>query len=116
MENFNKKIQQQFEKMCATGKLFRSSVTGQEVWNTYLSGFKSLGVFRDPNSNEYNCNHCNNFIRRGTRANAERNAMTRAAADERGGEWRPDRRDGRTRAGGKRRSRIMKSREPHTLR
>jgi len=64
MENFNKKIQQQFEKMCATGKLFRSSMTGQEVWNTYLSGFKSPGIFRDPNSNEYNCNHCNNFIRR----------------------------------------------------
>ena len=30
MIELNKKIQAQFDKMCATGKLFRSSLLGQE--------------------------------------------------------------------------------------
>jgi len=57
-------LQAQFDKMCATGKLFRSKVTGQEVWDTYLASFSNPGIWRDPSSNEYNCNFCNNFIRR----------------------------------------------------
>ena len=39
MENVNKLIQAQFDKMCATGKLFRSSITGQQVWETYIKSF-----------------------------------------------------------------------------
>lgn len=52
MIEFNKLIQAQFSKMCATGKLFRSSVTGQQVWDMYLNGFtpEHNPIFRDPNS------------------------------------------------------------------
>jgi hypothetical protein len=59
-------IQAQFDKMCATGKLFRSSLTGQEVWDLYINGFtpKYNPVFRDPTSTTHNCNLCKNFIRR----------------------------------------------------
>ncbi len=66
MIDFSKKIQSQFEKMCATGKLFRSSLTGQQVWELYINGFeeKHNPIFRDPDSSTHNCNLCNNFIRR----------------------------------------------------
>lgn len=66
MTEFNKVIQVQFNKMCATGKLFKSSLTGQQVWNLYLSSFtkEQDPIFRDPNSSVHNCKLCNNFIRR----------------------------------------------------
>lgn len=66
MEVFNRKIQEQFLEMCKTGKLFRSSISGQEVWDLYLSSFSREDdpVFRDPESTVHSCNHCNNFIRR----------------------------------------------------
>ena len=64
MENFNKLIQAQFNKMCKTGKLFRSKVTGQEVWDKYLGSFEDDPIFRDPESSSHNCNLCKNFIRR----------------------------------------------------
>ena len=66
MIEFNKQIQAQFDKMCASGKLFRSSITGQQVWELYLKNFKKEHnpVFRDPASTLHNCNLCNNFIRR----------------------------------------------------
>jgi hypothetical protein len=66
MVEFNKLIQAQFDKMCATGKLFRSSVTGQRVWELYINGFekKYNPIFRDPESSVNNCNLCKNFIRR----------------------------------------------------
>ena len=66
MKKINLLIQAQFEKMEATGKLFRSSISGQRVWETYINGFKPEDnpVFRDPNSTTHNCNLCNNFIRR----------------------------------------------------
>jgi len=66
MQKFTKQIQAQFEKMCATGKLFRSSVSGQKVWEVYLESFspENNPIFRDPNSTTHNCNLCNNFIRR----------------------------------------------------
>jgi len=65
-KQFNEAIQKQFLVLCATGKLFRSSVTGQEVWDTYLGAFKPENnpVFRDPESSEHNCNNDKNFIRR----------------------------------------------------
>lgn len=60
------KMQEQFAKMCATGKLFKSKMTGREVWNMYLDSFLDGNdpIFRDPESTSHNCNHCNNFIRR----------------------------------------------------
>jgi hypothetical protein len=63
---FTKLIQAQFDKMCATGKLFRSSLTGQQVWDLYINGFekKHNPIFRDPESSTHNCNFCKNFIRR----------------------------------------------------
>lgn len=66
MKNFNLLIQEQFNEMCATGKLFRSTVSGSTIWKTYLDSFtqEQNPVFRDPQSSTYNCNHCHNFIRR----------------------------------------------------
>jgi hypothetical protein len=66
MENLKKKLQAQFDKMCATGKLFRSEITGQSVWDLYIMSFPPEfdPVFRDPNSSTHSCNLCNNFIRR----------------------------------------------------
>ena len=66
MKNFNKKIQDRFAEMQATGKLFRVELTGNQVWDLYLSSFPGEydPKFRDPNSSTHNCNHCKNFIRR----------------------------------------------------
>ncbi len=66
MKEFTRLIQAQFDKMCATGKLFRSSLSGQEVWDLYIKGFlpKYNPIFRDPDSSTHNCNLCKNFIRR----------------------------------------------------
>jgi len=66
MEKLNKKIQSQFDIMCQTGKLFRVEMSGQQIWDLYLSSFKKENdpIFRDPKSSTHNCNHCKNFIRR----------------------------------------------------
>ena len=65
-KELNQKIQAQFIKMCETGKLFRSELTGQQVWDLYLEGFtpEQNPVFRDPNSSTHNCNNDKHFIRR----------------------------------------------------
>ena len=64
-QQFNTLIQQQFESMQAF-KLFRLNVSGQEIWDQYLKGFKPEQdpVFRDPNSSTHTCNNDMNFIRR----------------------------------------------------
>jgi hypothetical protein len=66
MIELNKQLAIQFEKMCATGKLFRSEITGQQIWDLYISSFpkEQNPIFRDPNSSQHNCNLCNNFLRR----------------------------------------------------
>lgn len=64
MQELKNLMQQQLEKMAATGKLFRSKITGKEVWDLYLSSFEDDPVFRDPESSTHNCNLCGNFIRR----------------------------------------------------
>lgn len=64
MVEFNRRIQEQFVKMCNTGKLFRVALTGDGVWDIYLKSFDSDPTFRDPESSEHNCNNCKNFIRR----------------------------------------------------
>jgi len=43
MVEFTKMIQAQFDRMCATGKLFRSSLTGQQVWDLYIKMYKYEG-------------------------------------------------------------------------
>lgn len=63
-KEFNNKIKEQFTEMCSTGKLFRANISGDELWNTYLSSFKDEKIFRDPTSSTHNCNCCKNFIRR----------------------------------------------------
>lgn len=57
-------IQAQFDRMCATGKLFQSSVSGNEIIDAYLKGFGEDPIFRDPQSSVHNCNMCKNFLHR----------------------------------------------------
>lgn len=66
MEKLVKKLQAQLERMAATGKLFRSAFTGDQIWDLYLKSFKKEDdpIFRDPNSTYHTCNNCKNFIRR----------------------------------------------------
>jgi len=66
MEKLNKQIQNQFDIMCQTGKLFRVELTGNQVWDLYLKSFTKENdpIFRDPESSTHNCNHCKNFVRR----------------------------------------------------
>lgn len=64
MKEFSKQIQRNFKLMLETGKLFRSSVSGNDVWNTYLNNFNEDPVFRDPQSSVHNCNSCKSFVRR----------------------------------------------------
>jgi len=64
-KELNEKIKSQFVVM-QQYKLYRSELTGQEVWDYYISGFTSEQnpVFRDPNSSTENSNNDKNFIRR----------------------------------------------------
>ena len=64
MKQLTKEIQNQFDKMCQTGKLFRTDVSGDAVWKMYLESFQDDPKFRDPESSIHNCNYCKNFIRR----------------------------------------------------
>lgn len=66
MKDFQIKVQQQFDRICTLGKLFRSKLTGQQVWDLYISSFPqdSNPIFRDPESTTHNCNLCKNFLRR----------------------------------------------------
>lgn len=57
-------VQQQFEKMLQTGQLYVVDVSGKDLWDLYLNSFKELKVFRDPNSNEHNCNCCRHWFYR----------------------------------------------------
>ena len=47
MEKIYQLVQDQFNKMVATGKLFRSSIPGSEIWSLYLQDLprkKSLEI------------------------------------------------------------------------
>lgn len=52
--------------MCEQPVLFRSKVSGHQVWETYISSFtpEHDPVFRDPASTEHTCNNDKNFIHR----------------------------------------------------
>ena len=60
----SKMLQEQFLKMCATGRLFRSKVTGDQIWEAYMRGFGEDPIFRDPESSVHNCNQCKHFFHR----------------------------------------------------
>jgi hypothetical protein len=66
MKELTKLIQQHFDQHMSGHSLFRVHVTGDILWDIYLSSFnkKDNPVFRDPESSYYNCNHCKNWIRR----------------------------------------------------
>lgn len=64
MESFTKQVQENFNKMMKTGKLFRSSLTGYQIWDLYLKSFKNDPIFRDPDSSSHKCNTCKSFLRR----------------------------------------------------
>ena len=64
MEKVQPLLQEQFDKMCATGKLFRSTISGRELVKQYMLGFGKDPVFRDPESSVHNCNACKNFLHR----------------------------------------------------
>lgn len=64
MKEIQQKMQQQLDNMTKNGKLFRSSISGGQIWDLYIKGFKNDPIFRDPESSVHNCNLCNNFIRR----------------------------------------------------
>lgn len=63
---FNKMIQDRFDYMQSNYRLFRSNVTGDELWLLYLNSFRDGDdpIFRDPESSSHNCNNDRNFIRR----------------------------------------------------
>lgn len=64
-KDFAESIQQQLLKM-ASLKLFRSSVSGQDLWDAYLNNFKDGDnpTFRDPESSQHNDNLDRSFIKR----------------------------------------------------
>ena len=64
IQTFNKKIQEKLNEISKTGKLFRSYLTGSEIWDIYINSFDQDPTFRDPESSTHNCNLCKNFIRR----------------------------------------------------
>ena len=59
-------IEQQLWDMANKYPLFRSSLPGTILWDTYLSNFRpgDNPVFRDPESSEHNCNLDHAFIKR----------------------------------------------------
>jgi hypothetical protein len=65
-KNFNEALQMQFEEMQQTQKLFRLNISGEAIWDAYLSGFTpdEDPIFRDPASSTHMCRDDKNFIRR----------------------------------------------------
>jgi len=62
---YYEKIQKHFaESVESNVILFRSSVSGRELWSLYMKGFGEDPVYRDPASSVHNCNNCRNFIER----------------------------------------------------
>lgn len=66
MKDLQIKLQGRLDEMTKTGKLFKSSLSGSEVWDLYINSFSPEDdpTFRCPETSVHNCNHCKNFIRR----------------------------------------------------
>lgn len=60
---FRKAVQKQFDKMAKEGTLYMSSVSKDEVWDTYLSSFPegTNPIFRE--RTDHDCQCCKQFIR-----------------------------------------------------
>lgn len=52
MKNLTIQMNEQFVKMCQTGNLFRSIISGDALVNVYLNSFEH-SIFRDPNSSTH---------------------------------------------------------------
>ena len=63
MRNLTKLLQNKFNEMCATGILYRSTVTGEELWELWMKGFGNDPIFRSTDSSVHNCNYCHSFFR-----------------------------------------------------
>ena len=65
-KDYNKCIQDQFQKMAGTSLLFRSEVSGETLANLYINSFSKEDdpIFRDENSTSHTCRNDRNFLRR----------------------------------------------------
>jgi len=66
MSNNTIAVKNQFDLLCKSGKLFKVSLTGSEIWDLYIKSFevKDNPKFRDPSTSSHECTNCANFIRR----------------------------------------------------
>lgn len=66
MLEITKKLQEQFDVISASGKLYKADISGDKVWEIYLDTLNKVHgrSFRDPESSYYNCNFCKAFLRR----------------------------------------------------
>ena len=60
----NEMLQAQFDRLCERGNLFRSSVTGEQLWTAYMDGCGRDPVFLSPTNSVHNCRTCRRFIER----------------------------------------------------
>lgn len=63
MKEINEVLQKNFDRMQATGKLFRSTIGGNQLWDAWYSGFENDPVFRKADSSVHNCVTCHSFIK-----------------------------------------------------
>ena len=65
-KEFSEKVKERFSELSKTGKLFKSSLNGHDLWNLYITSFNKEDnpPFRDPESSTNNCNLDKSFIRR----------------------------------------------------
>lgn len=54
------KLQSNFDLMAETSQLMTSSISGEDLWNIYLSSFKNDEIFKSKASHD--CNNCKHFI------------------------------------------------------
>lgn len=65
-KQFSDLVSNQFTKIADGSPLFKSTLSGDTLWDIYLNSFTEQNnpVFRDPESSTHNCNLDKNFIRR----------------------------------------------------
>lgn len=63
MKELSSLLQKRFDEMCKTGKLYRSSISGEKLWQVYLGAYQNPPIFRSTESNVHNCNYCHTFFR-----------------------------------------------------
>lgn len=63
MKEINKLLQEQFDLISKDRVLFRSSVSGEDLWKTYLGGFNNPPKFRSMDTSIYDCNYCHSWFR-----------------------------------------------------